>query len=185
MVVCSAPSGVTDLLLEVAEKARLGDEKRASQTIRTLREKYAAILRALALPSRAGRELEDLIEAAMRELETVASGVSVLRELTPRTSDLVVSRGERLGTRLFVAALAKAGVSRRSTSTPLEVVVTRGPFGGAAPDLEATDAAARKRLRPLLAAGVTPVVPGFLGALPPAGRRCRRRWSRSGAAAPT
>ena len=30
VVVCSAPSGVTDLLLEVAEKARLGDEARVS-----------------------------------------------------------------------------------------------------------------------------------------------------------
>jgi bifunctional aspartokinase / homoserine dehydrogenase 1 len=162
LVVCSAPSGVTDLLLEVAERARVGEEKRAGQTIRALREKYAGILRSLALPTRAGRELEDLIEASMVELETVASGVSVLRELTARTSDLVVSRGERLGTRLFVAALAKSGVKTEYVDA-LEVVVTRGPFGGAAPDLEATDAAARKRLRPLLSAGVTPVVPGFLG----------------------
>jgi bifunctional aspartokinase / homoserine dehydrogenase 1 len=166
LVVCSAPSGVTDLLLDVAEKARIGDEKRAGQSIRALREKYAGILRALALPTRAGRELEDLIEASMTELETVASGVAVLRELTARTSDLVVSRGERLGTRLFVAALAKSGVEAEYVDA-LEVVVTRGPFGGAAPDLEATDAAARKRLRPLLAAGVTPVVPGFLGLFRP------------------
>ncbi len=49
----------------------------------------------------------------------------------------------------------------------LEVVVTRGPFGGAAPDLEATDARARKRLRPLLAQGILPVVPGFLGLYQP------------------
>ena len=162
VVVCSAPSGVTDLLLEVAEKARVGDEKRVSVAVRALREKYAAVLRALAPASRAMRELEELIESAMRELETVAGGVSVLRELTPRTSDLVVSRGERLGTRLFVAALAKAGVKAEYVDAQ-EVVITRGPFGGAAPDLEATDAAARKRLRPLLMAGVTPVVPGFLG----------------------
>ena len=74
----------------------------------------------------------------------------------------MVSRGERLGTRLFVAALVKAGVKAEYVDA-MEVVVTRGPFGGAAPNLEATDVAARKRLRPLLAAGVTPVVPGFLG----------------------
>jgi aspartokinase/homoserine dehydrogenase 1 len=162
VVVCSAPSGVTDLLLEVAEKARVGDEPRFSVAVRALREKYAAIVRVVAPPARAARELADLIEAAMHELETLASGVLVLRELTPRTSDLIVSRGERLGTRLFVAALAKAGVKAEYVDA-LDVIVTRGPFGGAAPDLDATDAAARKRLRPLLAAGVTPVVPGFLG----------------------
>jgi bifunctional aspartokinase / homoserine dehydrogenase 1 len=162
VVVCSAPSGVTDLLLEVAEKAKVGDDKRVAVAVRALREKYAAILRALGLGARATRQLEDLIDSGMRELETLASGVSVLRELTARTSDLVVSRGERMGTRVFVAALAQAGVKAEYVDA-LEVVVTRGPFGGAAPDLEATDLASRKRLRPLLAAGIIPVVPGFLG----------------------
>ncbi len=166
VVVCSAPAGVTDLLLEVAEKARAGDEGRVSVAVRALREKYGAVLRSIAPPARVAAELETAIEAGMRELETVASGVSVLRELTLRTSDLVVSRGERLGTRLVVAALAKAGIKAEYVDA-LEVVMTRGPFGGAAPDLEATDAATRKRLRPLLAAGVIPVVPGFLGTYRP------------------
>ena len=166
VAVCSAPAGVTDLLLEVAERARSGETAKVAVVVATLREKYAAILRELALPARLEKDLAEHVEAAMRELETLAGGLAVLRELTPRTSDLVVSRGERVGTRLFVAALGAAGVKAEYVDA-LEVVVTRGPFGGAAPDLDATDARARKRLRPLLAQGVLPVVPGFLGLYQP------------------
>jgi aspartokinase/homoserine dehydrogenase 1 len=166
VAVCSAPAGVTDLLLEVADRARAGETAKVAVVVATLREKYAAILRELALPAKPEKDLAEHVEAAMRELETLAGGLAVLRELTPRTSDLVVSRGERVGTRLFVAALSAAGVKAEYVDA-LEVVVTRGPFGGAAPDLDATDARARKRLRPLLAQGILPVVPGFLGVYQP------------------
>jgi aspartokinase/homoserine dehydrogenase 1 len=166
VAVCSAPAGVTDLLLEVADRARAGETEKVAVLVATLREKYAAILRELALPARLEKDLAEHVEAAMRELETLAGGLAVLRELTARTSDLVVARGERVGTRLFVAALGAAGVKAEYVDA-LEVVVTRGPFGGAAPDLEATDARARKRLRPLLAQGILPVVPGFLGVYQP------------------
>ena len=40
---------------------------------------------------------------------------------------------------------------------------TEGPFGGASPNLALTDLAVRKRLKPLVAAGKVPVVPGFIG----------------------
>ena len=75
-----------------------------------------------------------------------------------------------------------------------EVIFTDGPFGGASPNLMLTDLAARKVLRPLCAAGVVPVVPGFIGAAPDRrqdgdhGTRtattARSAWRRSAAAAP-
>src|SRR5256885_187840 len=46
------------------------------------------------------------------------------------------------------------------------IVQTDGTFGNAAPDLRRTERSARTVLRPLLARGVVPVVPGFLGAAP-------------------
>jgi bifunctional aspartokinase / homoserine dehydrogenase 1 len=162
VVVCSAPAGATDLLLEVAERARHGDSARVKTLIAALRDKLAAA--ATALRPAARGEIDTDIERAMDELEMLASGLVVLRELTPRTSDLVVSRGERVSARLFAAVLRAAGRAAEYVDA-LDVVVTAGPFGGAAPDLEATDRLARRRLRPLLAAGVVPVVPGFLGAL--------------------
>jgi aspartokinase/homoserine dehydrogenase 1 len=163
-VTCSAPAGTTDLLLEVAERARCGDSGKATAAIAALRGQLVGVLEALRLRGRPQDELAAEIDAALTELETLARGLVLLRDLTPRTSDLVVSRGERLSARLFAAALVGSG--RQATYVDaLEVVVTDGPFGGAAPNLEATDRLARRRLRPLLAAGVVAVVPGFLGGL--------------------
>ena len=172
VVVCSAPAGVTDLLLEVAEKARHGDEAKVAVAVQTLRDKYAAILRALRLPTRAGAaSWPTRSRRPCASWRPLASGLAVLRELTPRTSDLVVSRGERLGTRLFVAALAQAGVKAEYVDA-LEVVVTRGPFGGAAPDLEATDASGPQAAAAAAGrGGDRRWCPGFLGLYQPAARR--------------
>ena len=99
----------------------------------------------------------------MDELERLLSSLAVLKELTPRTRDFIVSRGERLSARLLAAALGAAGVRARYVDAT-EVIFTDGPFGGASPNLMLTDLAARKVLRPLCAAGLTPVIPGFIGA---------------------
>ncbi len=163
LVVCSAPAGVTDLLLDVAARALAGDTVRVADAVRILREKYASIVTAMAPPARIRSQLQAVIKAAMDELQTLSSGLLVLRELTPRTSDLVVSRGERVGARIFAAALSAAGVKAEYVDA-MDVIETDGPFGGAAPNLAATDLLARKRLRPLLDRGIVPVVPGFLGA---------------------
>ncbi len=162
-VVCSAPAGATDLLLEVAERARQADPARVKTALKALRDKYGGIVRNLKLKGRARSQLTTCVDDALDDLAKLAEGLIVLRELTPRTSDLVVSRGERLSAQIFAAVLAANGV-RATYVDALEVIATDGPFGGAAPNLEGTDALARRRLRPLLAAGKVPVVPGFLGA---------------------
>ncbi len=164
VTVCSAPAGVTDLLLEVAERARRGEEQKATAAIRALRDKFNTLLGSLGATGSTRSDLSAAIKASMDELATLAQGLLVLRELTPRTSDLVVSRGERLGAQIFCAALRGAGLQAEVVDA-LDVVITDGPFGGAAPNLDLTDRTARRRLRPLIAARVVPVVPGFLGAL--------------------
>ena len=162
-VVCSAPAGATDLLLAVAERARAGERDKTAAALEAVREKYRVVLRQLVLGQRAKAELTEVVDGSMAELEMLAGGLVALRELTARTSDLVVSRGERLSADIFCAVLCAAGVKAQVVDA-LEVIHTDGPFGGAAPHLARTDAAVRARLRPLMSRGVVPVVPGFLGA---------------------
>ena len=117
-----------------------------------------------------------------------SSSLAALKELTPRTRDFVVSRGERLSAQMFAAALAAAGTASAYVDAT-EIVFTEGPFGGASPNLALTDLAVRKRLQPLIAAGKVPVVPGFIGSAKiedDAGGRWRSaRWRRWDGAAPT
>ena len=131
-------------------------------------------------PGPARQEVIAEIDRSFDELDGLLRSLVVLSELTARTSDFVLARGERLSARLMAAALDAAGTRARYVDA-VDVVITDGPFGGASPNLMLTDLTARKILRPLLAAGIVPVVPGFLGATP--GRRQRRRAAKARAIA--
>jgi aspartokinase/homoserine dehydrogenase 1 len=165
VVVVSAMGGVTDALLDTAARAVRGDVQHVTGAAAALRARHTEAARAL-VPR--GAPLDDLlgaIDAAFLELEHLAGGLGVLRELTPRTVDYLVARGERLSAQLLAAALAAAGC-RVTYVDATDIVQTDGTYGNASPDLRRTERSARRVLVPLLARGVVPVVPGFLGAAP-------------------
>jgi aspartokinase/homoserine dehydrogenase 1 len=164
IIVVSALAGVTDALLDGARRAAAGEDRVLRETATTLRERHRRIVTKL-LRKPEQRAVLDEIDAAMAELEALAHGLSILRELTPRTSDYIASRGERLSARIVAAVLTRAG-ARAQFVDALDVIRTNGQFGNASPDLSATDRAARAALLPLLRRRITPVVPGFIGATP-------------------
>jgi aspartokinase/homoserine dehydrogenase 1 len=161
VVVVSAPAGVTDVLLGLAARAAAGDDAKLGQDTEALRARYVAIVRKAA-SGPAAKEVVAEIDRSFEELTSLLASLLVLKELTPRTSDFIAARGERLSARIFAATFASAGGRARYVDA-LEVIFTDGPFGGASPNLMLTDMAARKLLRPLCASGVVPVVPGFIG----------------------
>ncbi len=164
-VVCSAPSGVTDGLLGLARRARSGQEPGLAADSIALRRRYQEILQGL-VPTKAARKAPaEEIDRSFDELDALLTSLLVLKELTPRTSDFIAARGERLSALLFVAALEAAGEKARYVDA-VEVIITDGPYGGASPNLMLTDMEARKVLRPQLDKGIIPVVPGFMGAVP-------------------
>lgn len=162
VAVVSAPAGVTDLLLSLATRATAGETDLGAD-VQALTARYLEILRAAT--GRGNAEAAAEIKRSMDELGRLLSSLAVLRELTARTRDFIVSRGERLSARILAAALEAKGLRARYVDAT-EVVFTDGPYGGASPNLMMTDLAARKVLRPLCASGVIPVVPGFIGAAP-------------------
>ena len=165
VVVCSAPSGVTDALLAMARGARGGREAGLAGESIALRRRYQGILSALVPAKAARRATADEIDRSFDELDALVTSLLVLKELTPRTSDFIAARGERLSALLFSAALEAAGEKSRFVDA-VDVVITDGPYGGASPNLMLTDMSSRKVLRPMLDRGIIPVVPGFLGAVP-------------------
>ncbi len=165
VVVVSAMAGVTDALLDLAGAAVRGDADGARATLDRLAAQHRAAVAALVRPGPRSDELLQAIEGAFAEVEPLAAGLRVLRELTPRTTDYLVARGEYLSARIVAAALDSAGCPAVYVDA-VEVIHTDGTFGNASPDLGRTERRARRVLRPLLARGVVPVVPGFLGAAP-------------------
>jgi len=165
VIVVSALAGVTDALLDGARRASEGDERTLRTAAAELRQRHRAIVTRLLKASPERRALLVEIDSSMAELDALAHGLAVLRELTPRTSDYVASRGERLSARIVAAVLTQSGRRAQFVDGPA-VIRTNGQFAGASPELDATDKAARATLLPLLRRRITPVVPGFIGGTP-------------------
>lgn len=106
---------------------------------------------------------EPIISELLQEFEQLLTGIALMKELTPRTKDYLVSFGERLSTRIFAAYLNKIGVKARQYDAFDIGFITTDEFTSA-DILEATYPAVEKRLRsdwqkdPAI-----PIVTGFLG----------------------
>ena len=165
VVVVSAMAGTTDALLEVGRQAGSGESRTVASLIEQLRSRHAEVARSLLPGGRIRADALLYISDLFAELEALAQGLRLLRELTPRTTDYLVSRGERLSARLVVAALEAGGTRARLVDAP-DLIHTDAAFGQASPDYVRTDRAVQRILHPLLGKGVVPVVPGFIGATP-------------------
>ena len=165
VIVVSAMAGVTDALLETARSATAGDESRVQTAVAGLRKRHERVAIALLPDGRARRQVLSSIAESFDELLSLGHGLAILRELTPRTQDYLLARGERLSARLIAAVLA----ARRLKSVyvdALEVVHTDDNYGNASPEFQGTDRAARAALLPILQQGIIPVIPGFIGRTP-------------------
>jgi aspartate kinase len=162
VVVTSAMSGVTNLLIEAAHKAASGASAASSAIIETLHQKHRQVIEHF-LEGAEQIALLHQLEERLQELDRMCRGISVLGELTPRGLDLVSGLGERINAPILAAVLRAHGVLAEPVDA-VAIVVTDSIFGGADPRMDLTTERSRARLLPLLAAGKTPVVTGFVGA---------------------
>jgi aspartokinase/homoserine dehydrogenase 1 len=165
VVVPSALAGVTDLLLEGAAAATSGRPADAARCAALFLRRHRDVARGLIPGGPARRQLLAAIDAAAREYRELCVAIGVLGHLAPRASDLLVSRGERLSAQILAAAIGRAR-RRAKYVDAVDVVVTDGHHGAAAPNQSATARLAKEHVRSLLSAGITPVVPGFIGQAP-------------------
>src|SRR4030095_8528717 len=104
-VVLSALGKTTNALFSAAESAQNGQIDTALATVTVIFSNAAAVADEL-LPE--GGLVHSQCHAALAqmrsEVEVLLRGVSLLRELTPRTNDAIVAHGEDIST-IFVTAL--------------------------------------------------------------------------------
>lgn len=163
-VVVSAMSGVTDALLDIATAAGESRTDEALSKAEQIRTRHLAAARELT----AGPERESLaeqIDAQLDSLLDLVRTLAVLREVSPRTLDVVAAMGEILSSRIVAAALTSAGVPAEWVDAR-QVIVTSDDHTRAMPLRRETDDRLRARLCPLLDAGRVPVLGGFVGATP-------------------
>jgi bifunctional aspartokinase / homoserine dehydrogenase 1 len=164
VVVISALSMVTDLLLKSAASAVEGDLSAISKAESRLRELHFAIVDQLLGEERVrSRKVKDEIDQLIASFSNLCHAVEVLGEATPRALDAIVSHGERMSVCLLAPVLEARGVAAQVVEAT-QLIVTDDHFQGAHPLLDATTNKIRTVLDPILEKGTVPVVTGFLGA---------------------
>lgn len=163
IVVTSAMSGVTNLLIDAAQQAAIGDLDAVRVTTSALAEKHDRVLDALIGEPSERATLDTHLARQLAEFSRLCESIAVLGELTPRGLDVVSGLGERINAPVLAAILRAHGIASEAIDAT-EIVVTDTLFGGAEPLMEATTARCRARLLPLTDGGIVPVVTGFVGA---------------------
>lgn len=106
---------------------------------------------------------KSIIEGHLDRLEQLLKGIAMMKELTQRTQDYLVSFGECMSTRVFAAYLNKIGVKARQYDSFDIGFITTEDFTNA-DILEATYPAVAKKLNDDWSNDpAIPVVTGFLG----------------------
>lgn len=163
VVVTSALSGVTNLLVESAQRAIRGDEIFISQVETELIAKHSLLAEKLIDSPAQQVQIKQEIKHLGTDFANLCRAISILGEATPRALDAIISFGERFSVRILAGALQAAGLSAQFIETT-HIIVTDAAFQGAHPDLEKTKQNVNKTLEPLLAQGQIPVLTGFIGA---------------------
>jgi aspartate kinase len=155
IVVVSAMAKVTDQLLLAAATAARGDRAEALAVTARLRARHKATAGELGVE---GAWLDGEFDA----LDEVLRGLAAVGELTPRISDMIVSYGERLSSRMIgeyfgVRGMDGVHVDARSC------IVTDNQHSKAVPNDELIEQRLKMHVLPHADAGRTVVMGGFIG----------------------
>ena len=135
VVILSAMSGVTNLLISMAEGAAMGVDFTAS--LADLEKRHFDVVKSL-LNIQHQNPAFTRLKLYFNQLEDLLQGVLTLRELTPKTRDLVLSFGERCST-LMICKIAAQHFPESLCVDASELIKTDSSFGQAKVNSELTE----------------------------------------------
>ncbi len=135
-VVLSAMRGVTDLLIEAGKLAEAGDEGFRVKLSEIERLHSETINDLIPAEKRGG--IENFLKKRIHEIENICESVFLLKELSPRTLDLIVGFGEVLSTAVISAKFNVLGIHNVLTDAG-KLVKTDSNHGFAAVDFQKTN----------------------------------------------
>jgi len=165
LAVVSAMAGVTDLLVSLLDSSKSKQREGAEAILGRIAAVHRAALEALVLPAGESESCEKALDGELERLSNLSLGISLLEEVSLRTSDAMLSMGELVASRFLAAALRTRGVPAVWID-PRRLVSTDSTFGAAVPDEAETGRRVGAAVLPELSAGKTVVTGGFLGEAP-------------------
>ena len=95
IVVVSALGGITDKLINTSTMAAAGNANYESE-YREIVRRHEEMIREVIPAGEARRSLEHQVNVLLNELKDIFQGIYLIKDLSPKTSDMIVSYGERL-----------------------------------------------------------------------------------------
>lgn len=99
IVVVSALGGITDMLINTANIALTGHEG-CTENLNKITSRHHEIIQSMVSPDKQA-EVRTRIDGLIAELDDIYKGVSLIKELSKRTLDIIVSYGERMSSFLI------------------------------------------------------------------------------------
>lgn len=157
-VILSALGGITDALLEAATLASVGDISYKEKLL-AIEQRHLTVVKEL-IPLDKQSSVLSMVKKRCNEIEDTCNGVFLLKELSLRTRDSIVSYGELLSSQIFAAKLKSLGISN-TWKDARELITTSSDFGNATVDFTATN----KNIKDFIATVDSSVIiiPGFTG----------------------
>lgn len=157
LVVVSALGGVTDQLILISQLAEAGQEAYLQQ-LKNIEEQHIALTRELVSVQQQGTVLARL-KWELNALDDILHGVFLIRELTPKTLDYILSFGEKLSAYIIASAFQHQQIAAEYVNAA-ELIITNNHFSRAQVQFDMTNQKIRDHFRGLK--GIQ-VVPGFIG----------------------
>lgn len=136
VVVVSALGGITDLLLQCCKLAAENNDN-YKESLREAEQRHLQTTRDL-IPLNRQSSILSQVKTLCNEIEDICNGIYLLRELSERTKDRVVSYGELLSSQIIAEAL-RAELGGCEWKDSRELITTNSHFGSAAVDFAVTN----------------------------------------------
>ena len=136
-VVVSAVGGITDKLLIAADKA-INKDHSYKQDFEALRLKHIEVIDGL-LSGEVHEITTDIVLNHLSKLEKLLDGVYLINELSPKTTDKLLSFGELISSLIIFEAMKSKGINVQLKNSQ-NLIVTDSNFTNAAVNFEETNA---------------------------------------------
>lgn len=136
IVVVSAFGGITDMLLQCSQLAAEGNEGYKGKLHEAELRHLTTVKELITITQQSA--VLSLVKTLCNEIEDICTGIFLLKEISERTKDRIVSYGEILSSKIIAAKLNTDEVACEWVNSA-NLITTNSAFGSAAVDFSTTD----------------------------------------------
>lgn len=156
VVVVSATSGTTDMLSQIAKLASSENIEQCEKLVLSIKERHQNLMSQVSK----NNEAIDVLNNCFTELDLLVHNISLLKEITPKAHDHILSLGERISSVIFKEVLKNKLPNKKIILLDARTIIKTDSHFGKATPLISEIALACEKLNP----DFVYVTQGFIGA---------------------